>query len=66
MKKNLCPELVAKVRAELKKIQEDCYCISDVSDDMKKFVVEVFGPADYTTSGYWVRVENYFKAQANA
>jgi hypothetical protein len=57
--KGLSSELVERVKVELKKIKEDGYMISDVSDDMKQLVRQLYGSdADnLSTSGYWVRAE---------
>lgn len=51
------PEVLTKVETEVKKIQEDLYCVSEVSQDMKDVINAVFGDDDYSTSGYWVRAE---------
>ena len=56
----LCPTLIDSVKKELQKIKGDCYIVSEVSEEMKKFVHTIFGEDDYATSGYWVRAERYF------
>lgn len=50
---------IDKLKAELRQIKEECYNITDVSQDMKDYVREVFGDQDYSLSGYWIRAEQH-------
>lgn len=58
---SLNKEELILVQKELVDIKSKNYDISDVSLLMKKLVNEEYGDEDWSTSGYWVRADQYFK-----
>lgn len=50
-------EEIKQVEQELAEIKAKDHNISDVSDLMKRLVIEEYGDEDWSTSGYWVRAE---------
>lgn len=45
------------INQELINIEDKNYDIGDVSDLMKRLVIEEFGDEDWSTSGYWIRAK---------